>query len=164
MEIKSGINPKNESERIEMLKAVESELYCIPNSQVENRLQDNPFYFIENEAGMQCEFYHKCRILNILCHVEVNTIFGIVDAVIRIGDSFYMIEFKNVDVLTADEKSLNKETKHQLRRYLKNKQPIILINDINDIDHILMLLRMESVPLGAYRFCKIDYKLISCDI
>lgn len=100
----------------------------------------------KNEAILQAELYHQCRLRNIDCEIEAYVaLIGRLDALISFAGRKYCVECKNID-----KDKINFNTR-QFNRYKKLKLPIIIITSREDIE-ALMLAIMSDI-----KFCEEIY-------
>jgi len=100
----------------------------------------------KNERNIQAEIYFFCKNNNIPCHLEIiiPTI-GRLDAVIIINNKSIIIECKTKSAFK--QKYLLKQ---QLYRYKKLKCPIVVINDLENVEKSINSLIKKEIKKKYY--------------
>ena len=95
------------------------------------------FRFYKNEAYLQGEIYHLCKLANIPCYLEVclkiNSLKNVrLDAVIDFYETQFVIECKYSDEKIDFEKYLP-----QLKTYLRLGHPVFLITNLHEVKELI---------------------------
>jgi hypothetical protein len=145
---------------INLLAEAENELKAM-RQEIKNDAPHRPtlsqiFYHGLNEATIQAELYHQCKIKGISCILNVGCRYGRFDAVIEINNNFYIIELKKISYS-------RKIAMEQLQRYSLMQLPVILISGMDYISNILNIIRLTSLDNSIYELNESGQNLIKID-
>lgn len=141
---------QTQEQKRQLLIELQTELLIMPLSDYKENVKVN-FKFKDNESMLQAKFYHLCKNKNIECYLQVKVKNGLLDAVIRVNNRYYIIEFKylkNEELLQLLLQS--KSLKNQLTRYIKEKCQIIIVTNHDDINQILLILEKYDLTEQIY--------------
>jgi len=146
---------KNEDDRMSLLQELEYEL-MEENCSLEAYRNDPLLRFHDNEATLQAEFYHFCKIRKIPCYLEVCTVNGKHDAII-IYPKKIIVEFKMVKNISEIQKIPDiPQNANQLNNYLDGKIPVLIITNKCDIFRLMSKLRSSRLENNLYHYNQQD--------
>jgi hypothetical protein len=146
---------KNNDSREILLRELQNEL--AGENCVLEVFKNDPFLRLnDNEATLQAEFYHYCKLRQIPCYLEVFTFHGKNDAII-IYPFKIIIEFKMVKKISEilNIPDLPKHAK-QLNKYLRNDNPVLIITNKCNINMLMCKLKTVRLSRNLYYYNQED--------
>jgi len=98
-----------------------------------------------NEANIQAEFYHHCRLLGICCILELSTPVGRLDIAILNADKTHLLAI----VECKKESREIREYSRQFRKYKSIGVPVIGLNKMSDAEPLARRVLAEFTAGGV---------------